>query len=1342
MNNKIGAIIVWMALFLLGGVGAICANTHYRFIHITTDNGLPHQEVGDMLQDDRGRLWVGTGNGLTLYDGYGFKTYFSSSDSCSINHNFIKAIHQDCKGRIWVATYDGICRYEPATDNFHRYKLERSSLSSIAEMSDGRLVCAGSELYVYDEDADRFCMVKRDDEEFILSLVVSGNRLYAATNRSIFYYEGTFAKRTHLDASYYADFLTGFDGVVPMFEDSDGRVWIGCNGKGVMCVDFASGQKTVYGPAQLANGVVNAIAEDEDKSIWLGTEGGLTVIKSDGRIDILKQNFLDKGLLSDNVVKKVLCDNNGNLWVSTRYGGINVLLNKSVQFGWVEAGTGDNKLKGKVLNSIVQPNDRELWISAESGNGINIYDIVTGKVSVFDRIPGISNRVQSLFYDAEDDDMWIGTFRDGLLCYDMKSGAYRRWGAGDTGLPTDAVFAMAQQRNGRLWVGTTQGLRYFDKGATKFEKINHDLINFDFCFSLCVDRDDNVWVGTRDAGLFCIKSGTGEVVSWENEVHDKFITCIYQDSKGFVWFGSNNSGLQCVDPSTMELVPLEDGFSLSNMSICSIIESPSGELWVSTNNGLYQFGKKRDSLTHYVVEDGLPTNSFNFQSALLASDGLLYVGAVDGLVSFNPKDVRPAFTTLEVYLKNLALGENVMTANDVDSPIDDDIENVERLTLSYDQSRWFSVEYGAVSLDDANAITYQVQLVGVDSEWRNVGADRKFMFHNLSPGDYKLRIRANKLDGDWERQPIKELVITIKPPFYQSTLAYVFYVLVAVLLTFVVYRFFNLRLREKNAARLAGMEVEKLKELNQMKLDFFSMVSHELRTPLSLIMAPLKYIAGQGELSKKSLGKLDVAIGNTNKMIELIDELVTFNKVESGNFQFFVQEDNPMKFISNLASLFVESANYKGISLYVNCEDNGEEVWFSPSYVERIVNNLLSNALKYTNEGGQIFVNAMLVDGEDGYTYLRLKVADTGIGIAKSEQQNIFKEHYQTKSGYNKNHKGWGLGLALVKKLSVTHGGDVAVESEESKGSVFTVNLNVSESVFNAEDKIGGDKLVVSLNHYEYTIPTLVGLNASVPNDTRQVESKLSILIVEDNSELLKFLFDLFAGDYNVYTAVNGKVALDIALNNPIDIVLSDIMMPEMDGNTLCRNIKNDISTSHIPVVLLTAKSDDATMKQGFESGAEAYVQKPFDPEILQLQVKNILNARQLQRDSLRSSQGRDVDATSLSNFDKEFINTINEIVDKHIEDSDFSVTDITQLMGISRTLLHVKMKGLFNLSMGDYIRKKRFAKACELLKKGYKISEAAYMAGFADPNYFSKSFKKEYNMTPTEYLMANYPPR
>ncbi|MBQ8773870.1 MAG: response regulator, partial [Muribaculaceae bacterium] len=298
-----------------------------------------------------------------------------------------------------------------------------------------------------------------------------------------------------------------------------------------------------------------------------------------------------------------------------------------------------------------------------------------------------------------------------------------------------------------------------------------------------------------------------------------------------------------------------------------------------------------------------------------------------------------------------------------------------------------------------------------------------------------------------------------------------------------------------------------------------------------------------------------------------------------------------------------------------------------------------------------------------------------------------------------------------------------------------------SGSVFNAEDKIDADKLVMSLNHYEYTIPTLVGLNKSVHDEAQQVETKLSILIVEDNSELLKFLSDIFAVDYSVYTAVNGKAALDILLNTPIDIVLSDIMMPEMDGNTLCLNIKNNISTSHIPVVLLTAKSDETTMKQGFESGADAYIQKPFDPDVLLLQIKNILKTRQLQRDSMRKSQGRDVDVTSLSSYDKEFIDTINEIVDKHIDDSDFSVTDITQIMGISRTLLHVKMKGLFNISAGDYIRKKRFAKACELLKKGYKISEAAYMAGFADPNYFSKSFKKEYNMTPTEYLMANYPP-
>ena len=677
-----------------------------------------------------------------------------------------------------------------------------------------------------------------------------------------------------------------------------------------------------------------------------------------------------------------------------------------------------------------------------------------------------------------------------------------------------------------------------------------------------------------------------------------------------------------------------------------------------------------------------------------------------------------------------------MTVNGQDSPLTATIDDMPVIKFSYKQSRSFSIEYAAISLGNTSTINYQVRLLGKYENWRNVGQERKFVGSNLPAGEYLLQIRANNSNEGWEHEPVKEIKLIIPPPFYFSSWAFLFYLVILILTIYITYRIFYIRLQEKNAMKVANMEKEKLEEINKDRIEFFTSVSHELKTPLSLIVAPLKYISQNQKMSPESIERMDVAIKNANKMVELIDELVTFNKVESGNIQFYIQKGNPLDFIENVAQLFKESAAEKSISFHIHFENNGEDVWFSPSYVEKITNNLLSNAIKFTLPNGKIFINAAITDSTDGFTYLRIEVKDTGIGIAREELEKIFDKYYQTKRGHNVNNKGWGIGLALVKKLVVIHAGNVSVESVVGNGSCFVVNLNVSESAFSAQDKINADKTLLPLNQYEISTPYLERslMTNSLLVENENVVSQPSVLLVEDNVELLKFLSDIFSSKYNIYLAENGLEALEITRKYPVDLVISDVMMPEMDGNTLCRNLKNDISTSHISVILLTARNDTEDIVKGYESGAEAYVQKPFDPQILELQVNNIIHTINMRRNKIINNLDNDIESDFLCKLDKDFINKINELIEKNIENENFSVADITQNLAISRSVLHVKMKSLLNISMGDYIRKKRLNKACELLREGYNVSETAYKTGFVYPNYFTKSFKKEFGIKPTEY--------
>ena len=535
------------------------------------------------------------------------------------------------------------------------------------------------------------------------------------------------------------------------------------------------------------------------------------------------------------------------------------------------------------------------------------------------------------------------------------------------------------------------------------------------------------------------------------------------------------------------------------------------------------------------------------------------------------------------------------------------------------------------------------------------------------------------------------------------------------------------------------MEKEKIEEIDKEKFDFFTSISHELKTPLSLIVAPLKSIKLSG-LNKDEQKNLEMAISNTKKMENLINELITFNKIETNQFPFYIQKGNPLSFIEIIVNVFSNTTAERNISLSVKSEDNGEEVWFSPSYVEKILNNLLSNAIKFTPEGGKIEVRGKIISSEtEKRDFLSIEVEDNGIGIAKEEIEKIFNRYYQTKRGYNVNNRGWGIGLPLVKRLAEIHKGEVTVKSVEGKGSTFCVRLCVSPEAFDQNSLLTEEKTIRPIEQYQFSVANieLQKSKESLENKTTDDE-KVKILIVEDNPDLLTFLTDYFIKKYNIAVATNGEDAIEIAHNSDIQLIISDVMMPKMDGYEMTNLLKSDMETSHIPIILLTAKSEQGDIVTGFKSGAEAYVTKPFDPQILELQINNILALQKKRQQEIVDTNGLDLSDAQINDIDLRFIKDINRQVEMNLNNSDFSVTDITKALGISRSMLHKKMTNLFGISISDYIRKRRFELAIKLLKEGHRVSEVAYMTGFTDPDYFSRTFKRYFGKTPSEYIEIN----
>ncbi len=1332
-----GFRLICLVISLL--VGLQIQAVSYHFQHISSRQGLPHQQVEAMIQDGKGNIWFGTRNGLARYDGYTMHSYFhESGKDHSLAHHFIKALFLDHSNRIWICNPKGVSRYRPATDDFVNYDVPGTTVQSILETSKGKIICAGNELCVFDEKTQSFVALPSLGEGFIISIAIDRHdRLFVATNTSIYSYNSSLTKITRLDPKYYRDFITGADGIIPMMFDHLGRLWIGKNGNGVMSIDLKTGNSIVYQPGVLSNGTVRTIKEDRQHRILLGTEKGVTIIHPSGRIEILQQFLGNINTLSDNAIYSILIDKNDNIWIGSYFGGVDLLQNDKY-FSWEEPGYGNSQLHGKVVRQMVETSPGNIWIASEDG-GLNVFNRSTSSYQQFNRIPNLGTNVHSLYFDQFANDMWIGTFRHGLFRYNLGSGQYTFYEVAP-GTSSNSIFDFARQKNGKLWIAMTQGLRWYNAATNTFQKSGNQNLDNTFIYCLATDQNDNLWAGTTSLGLYKIDAKTSKITRWKssekkNDLKDDYITCIFPAKDGKIWIGTNNNGLQILNLKTGVFSELEGELQLSRCTICKIQPDANGHIWISTSQGLFCYDSKNRAITHFTTDDGLPTNQFNFSSSLLSSSGMMYFGTVNGLISFMPsKNIfsAPKYTT---HLKTLFINGVEMNAGLSDSPLTDELDNMSTIHLSYDQARSFVIDYGVISPGNVNSYVYQVWFEGIDKTWRDVNAEHRFVGYNLEEGKYILHVRANNSNFGWNHCPEKQLVIIVSPPFYRSFWAYVMYLIIFSILVYYLQRAYKQHLEAENKVKMAIMESEKVKEIDSVKFSFFTTVSHELKTPLSLIVSPLKCI-NKDNLNPDDKNYLELALKNTHKIELLVNELVTFNKVESDNFPFYIQKGNPLEFVTLLTNTFKQAARDKNLSLVVECEDNGEIVWFSPYYLESIVNNLLSNAIKFTPNGGQVKVKGCITlrPEKDAFTYLLIKITDTGIGIAKEEQANIFQRFYQTKRGYNANSSGWGIGLSLVKRLVNIHKGQINVESQLNVGSTFTVLLNVDNKAFDAKNLITDEKVIVPLKDYNFT-SSMSDLDISNLPSNQEQDDTLSILIVEDNQDLLSFLAEYFSKKYHVFTAANGLEALNIAKTEPLQLIISDVMMPEMDGFTLCQHIKSEMETSHIPVILLTAKNEQEDVVAGYKSGAEAFVSKPFDPQILELQVNNILQLVGMRQKEIINTRTEDVDATSLGEIDKAFIQKINNLIDTNIDNADFSVADVTKELSISRSLLHIKMKSLVNMSIGEYIRHKRMTLSKRLLEEGYNVSETSYRTGFSDPNYFSKTFKKFYGMNPTEFI-------
>lgn len=1333
-----------------------------------------------MLKDARGYLWIGTNDGLNRYDGYNFLTYRrKKGDSLSLSNNKVYALLEDNQGQLWVGTSIGLNRYDRVNSQFERYtSLETGNsggkhnfIRSLYEDKQGRIWVGTIQGNLFYRPLGQQAFVKIDPPSSgqfpvindIYSLLEDQNSHFWVASDA----EGVFRlDRNTLTWEFLPiDGLQGLENrSKKVYEDKQGNIWVGTQGHGVFIL--RTGQQR-FQPFTLENGgtphhIVKDVIEDEDGLIWLGTDGGgITIFDPDNKkTTAIKYQANHEASLASNSVYSFYKDDQGVLWVGTFDGGVSIYNrnNKNFHTIGVRVGHGHGLSHRSVL-CLLEDREHNIWIGTDGG-GLNRMDPEGREFDYFVHEKGnprslSSNVVTALFEDSQNR-IWIGTYTGGLQCWEQGQGViatYQTASDNTSSLRNNNVWAIQEDRSGRLLIGTLGGLDIFDPSTGQFEHLftagrKAQDAYLERVTELYQDRSGRTWIGGK--GVRYLDPGVGEIkplAGPSGELLQDFDSrCFFEDSHNNFWIGTEGGGLFLLDRNTLELRNFRMADGLPSNAVHTLFEAGAGHLWMTTNKGLSKvnpFALLKDSqepgqslFRNYCRKDGLQSNQFSYNAGLKTHSGQLYFGGINGLNYFRPEQIVDNPYPPAIEITGLKIFDRYITPEDEDSPLSRPISEIQELTLTHRQSQLFSLEFTALNFTSSEKNQYAYKLEGFLDDWSYIGPRRSATFTNLNPGSYTFRVKAANNDGIWNDTG-KSLRLTILPPFWKTNLAYTLYLLFALLLLLGFRHALLMRERLKNDLKIKELEKRKIEEVNQLKLSFFTNISHEFRTPLTLIAGPVDQMLHNVKLPGELKNQLHIVQRNTRRLLRLVNQLLEFRKIDDNKEELRPERRDLVRFVQSVKQAFDGLAESKQIRYAL--ETNNEELWtmFDPDKLEKIIYNLLSNAFKFATNEVTIRI------GEDAQKpgFIFISVQDDGAGIPKERQPYIFERFYQATQERDPNksaHKaGTGIGLAFTKALVEMHGGYIHLQSQEQEGSCFTVNLPHKQIMqIPSTPKVNLEPQAFAFGK---VAEEAFGLEAPVGETTLQTPASPGeqplMLIVEDNPEVRAFIQLSFQSSYRVMEAENGVIGFQKAVKHLPDIIISDIMMPEKDGITLCRELKVDDRTSHIPLLLLTANTNEERWLQGLETGADDYVTKPFKIRFLKARISNLINTRKL----LKRHFSRTIlapEEVALPSPDEAFINKAIAVIETHMSDSEFGVDQFARELGMSRSVLYRKFSALTDQSVKEFVNMIRMKRAAQLLKSLARMSvaEVAFSVGFSDPQYFSKKFKNFYHMTPTQY--------
>ena len=1354
---------------LLKSLSVFPQSEHYNFYKLDTYTGLSHNQVNAILKDQDGFVWFGTFSGLNRYDGYSCRVFREKyNDSSSLLDNNVLSLYELPNRKIWISTTEGACIYNSSTekfdDDYYGYLqslgLPSGTITNIIKGNNGRywFLYDNLDLFLY-SDADKKARPFRRKQDFndpgkITSVKeTKDGKLWAVYQNGFLQAYDIHSNKIIFSSTTFQNLDKG-NGPYNLFIDNDGDIWLWGLNSGVFFFQPQTNSVKQFNensfPSRLNANLVTQVVQDNKGLVWVATDhGGVTLIDK-------KDNFSTSYLLNDpknprslsqNSITEMYKDDNGIIWLGTYKQGVSYSNSNIVLFPLYRHQESNAKsLPYDDVNRFVEDRSGNIWIGT-NGGGLIFFDrkLKTFKQYLHDphNKNSLSNNViVSLCIDHENV-LWIGTYFGGLNSFDgRKFTHYRHSDSDSSSLANDNVWEIFEDREQNLWIGTLgSGLDLFDRATSRFKHKQYkgelqDPFPFNYISAMLQDKKGDLWVGTSGGIAVFEKDKTTQVFYQHNEVKNNIssnnVICLLEDSKGRIWAGTRE-GLNLFNEQSKRFQPFTTSDGLPDNMILNILEDNRQTLWLSTPNGLCNVIPKQDeagvvlSVISYDETNNLQNREFNDNAALRTRAGELIFGGPSGFNIIDPSAIQPPVYRPKIVFTGLQILNNTVEPGELINNrvlLQQSLSQLQSIDLKYKENV-FSVEFASLDFGHSARNKYAYMLERFNADWLYVdGTQRRVTYTNLNPGHYTLKVKVLSGDGLWS--DIKTLQINIEPPFWRTPIAYIIYTLIGIGLFLLARRITLDRIHMRYEVRQQRREAERAHALEQLKTKFFTNVSHEFRTPLSLIIAPLNKIIDH-TADEEQRKQLNLVQRNAKRLLNLVNQLLDFRKMEVQEIKLHPSIGDIVRFCKDISHSFMDIAEKKRIQFSFSANIDSLEIYFDKDKMEKILFNLLSNAFKYTQDNGMVSVHLLYNPpvNEEGNATLAIEVKDTGIGIPADKHDKIFERFFQTDMPADMVNQGTGIGLAITKEFVKLHQGVITVQSEPEKGTCFTVLLPAKRI---------GEPLIRTTTH---PIPAAETEQVMLEESQKNGKKK-TILVVEDNEDLRFYLKDNLKTQYHVEEAVNGKEGWEkIKLLNP-DLVVSDIMMPLMDGVEMARKIKTETLTAHIPVILLTAMGSEEKQLEGLKVGVNDYITKPFTFEILASRIRNLLAQQMLLQKRFRMQIDVNPSEITVTSVDEKFLQQALELVEKHMDNPEFSVEDFSRDMFMNRVTLYRKIHSLTGKSPLEFIRSIRLKRAARLLdKSGMSVAEIAYEVGFNNPKTFTKFFKEEFKVTPSQYVAS-----